>query len=126
MYQNIEIIGHLTRDPEMGNAGSSTVCNFSVATNRRWKNQDGTQGEETIYFRVAAWRGLGDVCYQYLKQGRQVFVVGQLVPDQSTGGPRVYQKSDGTYGSSFEIRADKVVFLGSRGETVEHTEDQPF
>jgi len=92
------------------------VTNFSVATNRRWTNPDGSQGEETVWFRVTAWRRLAETCNQYLQKGRQVLVEGRLRPDPATGGPRIFTRSDGTVGAAYEVTAINVRFLGRPGE----------
>jgi single-strand DNA-binding protein len=120
MYHKIIIVGNLGRDPEMRYTPQGTpVTTFSVATNRRWTNADGTPGEETTWFRVSAWRRMAEVCNQYLSKGQQVFVEGQLKPDPETGGPRVWTGNDGIARASFEITAFTVKFLGGRGERVE-------
>ena len=112
----ITLIGNLGRDPEMRYLPSGQpVTNFSVASNRRWTNQDGTPGEETVWVRVSAFGRLAEVCNQYLSKGRQVYVEGRLRPDPETGGPRVYQRNDGSHGASYEIVAQTVQFLGGRG-----------
>ena len=117
MYQKITIIGNLGKDPEMRYTANGTpVTSFSVATNRRWKNDDGSKGEETVWFRVSAWRGLAEICNQYLSKGRQVFVEGRMRPDPETGGPRIWTGNDGQPRASFEITAQTVQFLGSRGD----------
>jgi single-strand DNA-binding protein len=115
MYHKITIIGNLGRDPEMRYMPDGTpVTNFSVATNRRWTNQDGSPGEETIWFRISAWRRLAEVCNEYLSKGRQVYIEGTLRPDPNTGGPRIWTRQDGTAGASFEVTAQTVKFLGGR------------
>ena len=117
MYHKIIIVGNLGRDPEMRYTPDGTaVTNFSVATSRKWNNADGSQGEETIWIRVTAWRQLAEVCNQYLSKGRPVLIEGRLNPDRETGGPRVYTRNDGTPGASYEVRALTVKFLPSRGE----------
>ena len=89
MYQNLIIVGNLGRDPEMRYTPDGTpVTNFSVATNRKWTNSDGSQGEETVWFRVTVWRRMAEVCNQYLSKGRQVLVEGRMTPDPESGGPR--------------------------------------
>lgn len=119
MYQKVIIVGNLGRDPEMRYTPSGQpVTNFSVATNRRWTNTDGTPGEETVWFRVTAWGKLGETCNQYLSKGRQVFVEGRLSPDPETGGPRIWTGQDGVARASFEITAFTVRFLGGRAEGV--------
>ena len=126
MYQKITIIGNLGRDPELRYTPDGTpVASFSVATNRKWNNSDGSQGEETVWFRVTAWRRMAEVVNQYLKKGRQVFVEGQLRPDPETGGPRVYQRNDGSHGASFEVTALSVKFLGgSNGHSAPEPGDE--
>ncbi len=116
-YQKVIIVGNLGRDPEMRYMPDGTaVTSFSVATNRRWTNQDGSQGEETVWFRVSVWRRQAEIAAQYLSKGRQVMVEGRLQPDKATGGPRIWTGQDGTPRASFEITADRVVFLGGRGD----------
>ena len=117
MYHKVIIVGNLGRDPEMRYTSSGTpVTNFSVATNRKWTNPDGSQGEETVWFRVTAWKRMAEVCNQYLKKGRQVFIEGQLKPDPATGGPRMWTGNDGVARASYEVTALAVKFLGGRGE----------
>ncbi|UCC86609.1 MAG: single-stranded DNA-binding protein [Anaerolineales bacterium] len=120
MYHKVIIVGNLGRDPEMRYTPDGTpVTNFSVATNRKWNNPDGSQGEETVWFRVTAWRQLAELCNQYLSKGRQVFIEGRMTPDRDTGGPRVWTSNDGQPRASFEVTAATVKFLGGRGEGVD-------
>jgi len=122
MYHKIIIVGNLGRDPEMRYTPDGTaVTNFSVASNRRWSSQDGSQSEETTWFRVTAWRQLAELCNQYLTKGRQVLVEGRLTPDRESGGPRVWTANDGQPRASFEVTAITVRFLGGRGEGVDTT-----
>lgn len=119
MYQKITIVGNLGGDPEMRYMPDGTaVTNFSVATNRRWTNQQtGEPAEETTWFRVSVWGRQAESANQYLSKGRQVLVEGRLRPDPQTGGPRMYTRQDGTVGASFEIRALTVQFLGGRDDS---------
>lgn len=117
MYQKVILIGNLGGDPQMRYTPEGTpVTSFSVATNRRWSNSDGTTGEETVWWRVSAWGKLAETCNQYLAKGRQVYVEGQMRPDRTTGGPRVWTGNDGTPRASYEVTALTVKFLGGRGE----------
>ena len=117
MYHKILIVGNLGKDPQTRYTQDGTpVTSFSVATNRRWNNADGTQVEETVWFHVSAWRRLAEVCGEHLKKGRQVLVEGRLKPDPDTGGPRVYQRNDGSTGAQYEITALTVRFLGGSGQ----------
>ena len=117
MYQKIIIVGYLGRDPEMRYTQDGTpVTNFSVATSRKWSRQDGTPVDETIWFRVSAWRRLAETCNEYLQKGRLVLVEGRLKPDPATGGPRIWTGNDGVARAQYEVTAFTVKFLGGRGE----------
>jgi len=70
MYHKIIIVGNLGRDPEMRYTPDGTpVTHFSVATNRRWTDQEGQQHDETTWWRVTAWGRQAEVCNQYLQKG---------------------------------------------------------
>ncbi|MBN1262134.1 MAG: single-stranded DNA-binding protein [Anaerolineae bacterium] len=115
MYHKLIIAGHLGRDPEMRYTPDGTpVTNFSVATTRKWNNPDGSQGEETIWVRVTVWRRQAEIAAQYLSKGRLVLVEGRLTPDRNSGGPRIWTAQDGSPRASFEMTADRVIFLGGR------------
>jgi single-strand DNA-binding protein len=121
MYAKLIIVGYLGQDPEMRYTPDGTpVANFSVAVNRKWNNSDGSQGEETIWFRCTAWRKTAEVCNQYLTKGRQVLIEGRLRPDDN-GGPRVFTRSDGSAGASFEVTIETVKFLGGGNQASDAT-----
>ena len=117
MYHTIIIVGNLGRDPEMRyTPAGQAVTNFSVATSRQYTGSDGNQVKETIWFRISAWGKQAETCNQYLRKGSKVLVEGRLTPDPSTGGPRLWQRQDGTTSANFEVSANTVRFLSSRGE----------
>jgi len=119
MYQKIIIIGNLGRDPEMRyTPDGKAVTSFSVATSRKYNDKD-----ETTWFTVSVWGKQAESCNQYLTKGSKVLVEGRLRPDANTGGPQVFQKKDGTWGSSYEVFADTVRFLSSRGEAGQDSSD---
>ena len=102
----LHIIGNLTRDPELRTTQSGvSVCTFTVAVNRR-KTSSNDQ-PEADFFRVTAWRALGENCSKYLSKGRKVAVVGAV-------SVSTYQANDGTTRASLEVTADDVEFLSSR------------
>lgn len=115
MYHTVIIVGNLGKDPEMRYTPSGTpVTNFNLATSRKWLDANGQQVNETIWFRISVWGKQAESCNQYLKKGSRVLVEGALVPDRSTGGPRIYQRQDGSSGANFEIRASTIRFLSGR------------
>jgi single-strand DNA-binding protein len=117
-YQKLIIVGNLGRDPEMRYMPDGTpVTNLSIATSRKWNNPDGSQGEETTWFRVTLWRKQAEIAAQYLTKGRQVMIEGRLTPDRATGGPKIWTRQDGSAGANYEVTADRLVLLAGRGET---------
>lgn len=117
MYHTIIIVGNLGRDPEMRyTPNGQAVTNFNVATNRQYTSSDGTQVKETIWFRVSTWGKTAETTNQFLRKGSKVLVEGRLIPDQESGGPRVWTRQDGTPAASFEINANIVRFLSTRAE----------
>lgn len=115
MHHKIEIIGHLGKDPEMRYTPvGQPITQFSVATSRKYTNNNGELVQETTWFRINAWGKQGEACNQYLHKGSKVYVEGRLNPDKQTGGPRVYQRQDDSWGAAFEVTAVKVLFLDPR------------
>jgi single-strand DNA-binding protein len=130
MFQQILIVGNLGRDPEMRyTPQGQPVTTFSVATNRQYTNAAGETVKETTWFKVEAWGKQGETCNQYLKKGSKVLVEGRLVADRETGGPKVYDKTDGTKGASFVVNASTVRFLSAsrpaegQAATAEHADE---
>jgi len=116
-YHTVILVGNLGRDPEMRYTPSGQpVTNFPVAVNDNYVNNNGEKIERTIWFRVSTWGKNAENCNQYLKKGRKVLVEGRMVVDPATGGPRIWTKQDGTSAASYEISANIVRFLTSRGE----------
>ena len=104
------LIGNLTHDPELRTLPSGdSVCNFSIAVNRRRRSNAEAGQPEADFFRVAAWRQLGENCARYLAKGRKVSVVGSV-------SCRTYVGSDGQTRASLEVMADDVEFLTPKGE----------
>ena len=118
MFQTIILAGNLGKDPEMRYMPSGqAVTSFTVATNRQYTNNNGETVKETMWFRVSVWGKMAEVCNQYLKKGSKVLVEGRLTADSATGGPRIWNGQDGSPRASFEVNAQTVRFLSSRGES---------
>ncbi len=97
------IIGNLTRDPELKALPSgSKVVNMGVATNRYFKNKEGSREEQVEYHNVVAFARLAELCAQYLKKGNQVYIEGRLQT-------RTWE-SDGSKKYKTEIIADTIQF----------------
>ncbi len=73
------LMGNLGRDPEVRYTQSgSAVANFSIATNRSWKDKQGNRQEQTEWHNIVAWAGLAEFVQNYLKKGSRVFIEGRL------------------------------------------------
>lgn len=102
----IELIGYMGAMPEMRFTASGVpVTNFSIATNRSWKGQDGEQRTATDWHRITVWGRLAEVVDEYMGKGKRVRVVGHLEyqswTDKASGEPR----------SRAVIVASQVLFL---------------
>jgi single-strand DNA-binding protein len=114
------LVGHLGRDAETQfTPAGVAVTKFSVATNRRWKDQQtGEWKEETDWSNVVLWRQ--ENLANYLTKGKQVYVEGRLQT-------RSYDDKDGKKQYRTEVVADDVILLGGRGggDGIEDTRPQP-
>lgn len=109
MLNQIQIIGHLGKDPEVRYlASGEAVANFSIATTEKWKDKaTGEQREETEWHRVSTFGRLAEIVGEYVKKGSLVFVQGKLKT-------RKYTDKDGNERSATEVRAETLKMLGGR------------
>ena len=120
MYHQLIIVGNVGKEPEMRyTSAGQAVTSFSVATNHQHTNSGGEKVKETVWFRVTTWGKQAEVNKQYVKKGMKVLVEGRLSADKETGGPKIWNKSDGTPSASFEVTAQTVRFLSSTNGMVE-------
>ena len=113
----MHIIGNVVHTPKVAKTQSGvTVCNFSVAVRRRFKNQQ-TGNYDTDFFDVQCWRQLAELCEKFVEKGRKVAVVGSM---QS----REYEK-DGVKKRIWELIADEVEFLTPKSEGAAQTQGAP-
>ena len=104
-FNQVTLMGNLTRDPELRTTpNGASVCSFSLALNRSYKNAEGSWVEATDFIDVIAWGPLGERVAQYLTKGRPALVAGRL---QSRSW-----EQDGVKRSKVEVVAQDVTFLG--------------
>jgi single-strand DNA-binding protein len=102
----LTIIGNLTNDPQLRTTSSGiNVCSFTVAVNKRQKGDSNAAD----FFRVSAWRQLGDNCQRFLAKGRKVAVVGEV-------SVSTYTTANGETRANLEVNAQDVEFLSPRTE----------
>lgn len=105
------IIGNATKDPELRyTPNGKGVCNFSVATNRRYKNASGELQEDTQYHEIVAWGKLAELINQFIKKGNRIFVEGRLQTRQ-------WEAPDGGKRYRTEIIMEQFVPLTPKGSS---------
>jgi single-strand DNA-binding protein len=110
-WNKVELIGNLTRDPELRFTPSgAAVCTFSIATNRTYTSSDGEKKEEADFHRCVAWNKLAELCNQLLKKGMRVFVSGRLQN-------RSWQGTDGATKYMTEVVLEDMIILTPRSDS---------
>lgn len=105
----VQLIGNLTRDPEMRYTGNGTpVVTFGLATNRSWKTPDGDTQESTEFHNIVAWNKMAEICQQLLAKGMKVYVQGSL-------STRSWEDEGGVTKYKTEIRIDEMILLDGKG-----------
>src|SRR6266568_2200479 len=104
----VQLIGNLTRDPELRyTPNGNGVCTFGLATNRSWTTDSGEKREEVDFHRIVAWNKLAELCSQFLTKGRKVYVEGRL-------STRNWTAQDGTQKTTTEVVIDNMILLDNR------------
>jgi single-strand DNA-binding protein len=100
------LIGNLGADPEVRyTSNGQAVTELRMATSEQWTDKDGQRQERTEWHAVSVWGKTAELCGQHLAKGRSVYVEGRLES-------REYTDKEGVKRKVWEIRADKVTFLG--------------
>jgi single-strand DNA-binding protein len=105
----VMLIGNLGKDPELRYTASGVaVATFSLATNESWKDQDGNTQERTEWHNIVAWKKLAEICGEWLKKGKKVYIEGRIQT-------RSYDdKNTGTKRYTTEIVADNLIMLDGK------------
>lgn len=103
----VQLMGHLTRDPETKAVGETSVTTFGIATNHKWKSKTGEQKEEVYFGECQAWGTRGEAIARYVKKGDPLYVEGRLRLEQWDG-------KDGTKQSRTRIEVEDFQFLGGK------------
>lgn len=102
------IIGRVGRDPEMRYTPSGRpVTTFSVGATRSWTTADGEKHSDTEWFNVVAWSNLAEICHQFLRKEKLVYIEGRLQT-------RNWQDQEGKKHTTVEIVANEMIMLDER------------
>ncbi len=106
-WNRVELIGNLTRDPELRyTPNGAAVCTFGLATNRTYVTE-GERKEEVDFHRLVAWNKLAELCNQLLKKGNKAFISGRLQT-------RSWEGNDGQTRQTTEIVVEDMIVLTPR------------
>lgn len=110
----VQLIGNVTRDPELRYTPQGTaVCSFGLATNRSWLPEGSTERrEEAEFHKLVAWNKLAELCSQLITKGRKIYIEGRLQT-------RSWETPDGEKRQSTEIVVEDMMLLDAKpqGET---------
>ena len=108
-FNQVILAGRLTRDPQLSTLPSNTsVCEFGMAINRKWRSQSGEMREEVCFVEIRAYGRQAETLNQYMQKGRPLLVEGRLKYDQWEG-------KDGGKRSKLYVVVDTFQFLGDGG-----------
>jgi single-strand DNA-binding protein len=110
-YNRVIIIGRLGRDPELRYTQSGTpVANMPLATDETYTDREGNRQKRTEWHRVVVWNRQAETVANYLSKGRMALVEGSLQTNK-------WQDNQGQNRATTEIKAQRVVFMDSQGDT---------
>jgi len=119
-FNKVLLMGNLTRDPELRYLPSNTpVCQIGLAVNRRFRRQDGEQGEETLFVECEAFARPAEIINQYCRKGRPLFVEGRLKLDQ-------WQDRDGNNRSKIKVVVENFQFVDGGGGGGDNAGPEPY
>ncbi len=117
---NVIIVGNLIKDPIIRHTTNGTpVANFTIASNRKFKDNFGQWKEDVCFIGIVAWYKLAESCGDNLFKGSAVLVEGEL---QS----RQLRSDDGRYRNVVEIKARRIQFLNKREMVLSDMESSEY
>ena len=143
MINKVILVGRLGKDPEIRSTPSGTsVASFSLATDEKFTDRNGEKQERTEWHNIVAWGKLAEICGQYLKKGKLVYIDGSIRTDSwddKESGQKKYRteivantmkmldrKGDEGGGGSYAGASKKSSSTGAATETMEEDEEVPF
>lgn len=105
----VTLLGNVTRDPELrSTTGGQSVCTFGLATNRVWKDVDGSKQSLPEYHSLVAWGGLAEFAAESVKKGKPLYIEGYLKT-------RSWDSPEGTKVFRTEVVVENLILLGPKG-----------
>jgi single-strand DNA-binding protein len=105
------LVGRLGKDPELKYTPSGApVAKFSLATDESFKDKTGEKQDHTEWHNIVAWNKLAEICGEYLTKGKLIYIEGTI-------RSRQWQDQAGNKRTSYEIIANQMQMLGSKGDS---------
>ncbi len=104
------IIGNVGKDPEIRNAGSSKVANFSVATTERYNDKQGQRQEKTDWHNIVIWGRLAEIVEQYVRKGTKLYLEGKITT-------RSWDNAEGQKQYRTELVCSQMTMLGGKQDS---------
>ena len=115
MLNHIDLMGRLTRDPELRRTPSGVaVANFAIAVDRDYSS-DGEK--QTDFIEIVAWRNTAEFATKYFAKGKMAVISGRLQMRQ-------YTARDGSNRTAAEVIADSIYFGDSKKNSADNAETQ--
>jgi single-strand DNA-binding protein len=109
------LLGNLTRDPQLRALPSGVaVCDFGIAVNRKWRDRDGNQKDETCFVDCTAWARQAETINEHCRKGRALLVVGRLKLD-------TWEDQDGNKRSKHTVTVEEFQFVGAKDSAGNNT-----
>ncbi|MHC3995702.1 single-stranded DNA-binding protein [Thiomicrolovo sp. ZZH C-3] len=119
MFNTVILVGNLTRDPELKyTQGGLAICKTGIATNRKFKKQNGEQVDETMFIDITFFGRSGEIVNQYLRKGSKVLIEGRLMLEQWTD-------QNGQKRSKHSISVEDMKMLDSRTDAAQGSYNAP-
>lgn len=114
----VTLLGRLGQDPELKYTPNGiAVCSFTLATSEKWSDKNGQKQERTEWHNIIVWGKLGELCDQYLKKGRQIYLEG-------SNQTRFWDDKNGQKRYKTEVITKTIQFLESNNTNGKNNEKQ--
>lgn len=105
----VQLIGNLTAEPEVKQTPNGQfVANFTIATNRQWRDSAGMEQKQTEFHPIVVWGKLAEICQSYVKKGHKIYIEGRLQT-------RSWDDPSGQKRYKTEVVADNIIMLTPKG-----------
>lgn len=118
-YNHVVLVGNLGRDPELRSIPSGkSVCSFTLATSRRYKDQSGQYQDYTDWHKIEAWGTLAESVSKFLTKGRTVLIEGEIRNND-------YEK-EGIKHYGYKIYCTNFIMMDNKPSSGGHTENSTY